>query len=60
MGKKKPVRERAKGRIRFGLSLTMKRPRYRGVVKFFSINASLKINHNCKEMVHHHDSSGYV
>jgi hypothetical protein len=33
--KKKPVRKRAKGRIRFGLSLDEKRPRYREVVKFF-------------------------
>ncbi len=33
--KKKPVRKRAKGRIRFGLSLDEKKPRYRIVVKFF-------------------------
>ena len=35
VAKKKPVRKRAKGRIRFGLSLDEKRPRYREVVKFF-------------------------
>ncbi len=33
--KKKPVRKRAKGRIRFGLSLDEKQPLYEGVVKFF-------------------------
>ncbi len=33
--KKKPVRKRAKGRIRFGLSLDEKKPRYGYVVKFF-------------------------
>jgi hypothetical protein len=33
--KKKPVRKRAKGRIRFGLSLDEKKPRYGEVVKFF-------------------------
>ncbi len=33
--KKRPVRKRAKGRIRFGLSLDEKKPRYREVVKFF-------------------------
>ncbi len=33
--KKKPVRKRAKGRIRFGLSLDEKKPRYEYVVKFF-------------------------
>lgn len=35
LGKKKPVRKRAKGRIRFGLSLEEKKPFYWIVVKLF-------------------------